>query len=159
MFPVPKMHGFDLKSVNQLKSETRSYNKRITRKGYSVPRGFLWTENFKLSNYVCQPPKFSALESFLFISSFGFSCFCDRVCSRTGNHRKFYQVKCTRYLSYLSFFLSIFCAQGRTHIKQCSMLSTRTIEALKWFCFFLRQNYYLGTKLVAFQQFPSNGNR
>ena len=81
------------------------------------------------SNYVCQPRIFSASESFLFISSSGFLCFCHRVCSRTRKPQKvlvskFFEI--LRLSVILSTFPSILCAQGRTHTKQYPMLSMRT---------------------------------
>ena len=84
---------------------------------------------------------FSAVESFLFISSSGFSCFCHRVRSRTRKPLKvlisnFFEV--LRLYLNLSTFLNIPGAQS---------------------CFFLRPNCYLDIKLVAFSQFRSNGNR
>ena len=72
---------------------------------------------------------FSVLESFLFISSFWFSRFCHRVCSRTRKPHKclisnFFEV--LRLYLILSTFLCIPCAQGTTLIKQCSKVSTKT---------------------------------
>ena len=60
---------------------------------------------------------FSAVESFLFISSSGFLCFCHRVCSRTRKPQKvlisnFFEV--LRLYLILSTFLSIPCAHGTT---------------------------------------------
>ena len=100
---------------------------------------------------------FSAVESFLFISSSRFSCSCHRVCSRTRKPQKvlisnFFEV--LRLYLILSTFLSILCAQGPTQRCQRKL----TIQVWKQFCFFLRSNCYLDIKLVAFSQFPSNGN-
>ena len=61
---------------------------------------------------------FSAVESFLLISSSEFSCFCHRVCSRIRKPQKvlmsnFFEV--LRLYLILSTSLSIPCAQGTTH--------------------------------------------
>ena len=106
---------------------------------------------------------FSALERFLFISSSGFLCFCHRVSSRTRKPQKvlistFFEV--VRFYLILRTFLSIPCAQGRALIKQCSKVSTKTYhESLKVVLLFLEAILLLDIKLVAFSQFPSNGNR
>ena len=82
------------------------------------------------SNCVCYPHMFSPVEGFLFISSSGFSCFCQRVCSRTRKPQKvlistnFFEV--LRFNLILSTFLSIPCAQDTTLIKQCSKVSPNT---------------------------------
>ena len=58
---------------------------------------------------------YSALESFFFIYSFGFSCFCHRVCSRTRKPQKFLLSKHFEVLNlYLirRTFLSILCDLG-----------------------------------------------
>ena len=106
---------------------------------------------------------FSAVESFLFISSSGFSCFCHRVCSRTRKPQKvlistnFFEV--LRFNLILSTFLSIPCAQDTTLIKQCSKVSPNTYHwSLKVVLLFLEAKLLLRYQ-VAFSQFPSNGNR
>ena len=106
---------------------------------------------------------FSAVESFLFISCSGFSCFCHKVCSRTRQPQKvlisiFFE-ELRLYLT-LSTFLSITCAQGTNLIKQFSKVSTKTYHwSLKVVLLFLEANCYLDLKLVAFSKFSSNVNR
>ena len=100
---------------------------------------------------------FSAVESFLFISSSGLSCFYHRVCSRTRKPQRvlisnFFEV--LRLYLILSTFLSIPCAQGTTLIKQCSKVLTKTYHwSFKIVLIFLRSNCYLDIKLVAFLSF------
>ena len=71
------------------------------------------------SHCVCQPHMFSAVESFLFISSSGFSCFCHRVYSRSVKPKKVLIIKrfqVLRLYLILSTFRSIPYAQGTTLI-------------------------------------------
>ena len=89
----------------------------------------------------------SAGESFLFISSSGFLCFCHRACLRTRKLQKvlisnFFEV--LRFYLILSTFLSIPCDQDTTLIKQCSKVSTETYHwSLKVVLLFLAANLLL----------------
>ena len=97
---------------------------------------------------------FSAVESFLFILSSRFSCFCHRVCSRTRKPQKvlisnFFEV--LRLYLILSTFLSILCAQGTTLINQCSRVSTKTCHwSLKVVLLFLEAKLLLRYQIGSF---------
>ena len=82
---------------------------------------------------------------FFVICSSGFSCFCHRVCSRTGKPQKVLISKLFEVLTLyliLSTFPTILCAQGTTLIKQCSKVSTKTYHwSLKVVFLFLRSNW------------------
>ena len=74
---------------------------------------------------------FLLLKVFLFISSFGFSCFRHGLCSRNGKPQKVLISKLFEVLRLyliLGTFLSILCAHGTTLIKQCSKMSTKTFH-------------------------------
>ena len=97
---------------------------------------------------------FSAVESFLFISSSRFSCSCHRVCSRTRKPQKvlisnFFEV--LRLYLILTNFLSILYAQGKTLIKQCSKMSTKTCHwSLKVVSLFLEAKLLLRYQIGSF---------
>ena len=97
---------------------------------------------------------FSAVESFLFISSFRFSCFCHRVCLRTREpHNVLISNFCEvlRFYLILSTFLSIQCAQVTTLIKQCSKVSMKTYHwSLKVVLLFLEAKLLLRYQIGSF---------
>ena len=97
---------------------------------------------------------FSAVESFLFISSFRFSCFCHRVCLRTREpHNVLISNFCEvlRFYLILSTFLSIQCAQVTTLIKQCSKVSMKTYHwGLKIVLLFLEAKLLLRYQIGSF---------
>ena len=97
---------------------------------------------------------FSAIESFFFISSSGFSCFRHRLCSKNGKPQKVLINKLFEVLRLyliLNTFLSILCAQGTTLIKQCSKVSTKTFHwSLKVVLLFLEAKLFLRYQIDSF---------
>ena len=82
-------------------------------------------------------------------------CLCLKTESTENSHKLKIQGIKTIYLISRSF-LSIF--SKLKIIKDWLPLITITIEAWKWLLLLLKPKWYLDIKLVAFQQFSSNGN-
>ena len=100
---------------------------------------------------------FSAIESFLFIPSSGFLCFCHRLCLRNWKPQKVLISKLFEVLRLyliLSTFLSILCVQGTTIVKQCSKILTKTLHwSLKVVLLFLEARLLLRYEIGIFSSF------
>ena len=100
----------------------------------------------------------SATHVFYFRKFFVYLQFRTFVCSRTWKPQEVLVSKFSEVLRLhliLSTFLSIFCAQGTTLIKQCSKVSTKTYHwSLKVVLFFLETKlllrYQIGSFLAVF---------
>ena len=109
---------------------------------------------------------FSAVESLLFISSSGFSCFCHRVCLRT---RKPQKLLISNFLTFNRGIKTLYYFEHFSKHSECSGHNSRKAMLkrvkenlplkLESSFAFLRPNCYLDIKLIAFSQFPRNGNR